>query len=108
MGGQIKDYEGRRISGDISKDLPVFREIFAKDSVLRVREFHSGGDIDADCAALYFDGMVNSALINDSIIKPMVGLGVLPPDTDGGFKGDKGGAGGEIDLADIIMRRVLY
>ena len=108
MGGQIKDYEGRRISGDISKDLSDFKEIFAKDSVLRVREFHSGGDIDADCAALYFDGMVNAALINDSIIKPMVGLGVLPPNTEVGYNGGNGGVDGESDLADIIQRRVLY
>ena len=116
MGGQIKDYEGKGISGDISRDVAMFREIFAKDSVLRVREFHSGGDIDVDCAALYFDGMVNAAIINDSIIKPMVGLGVLPPDTGGG-KGGNGGVGGngcnggvdgEGDLADLILRRVLY
>ena len=107
MGGQINDYEGKGISGDISADVATLKEIFAKDSVLRVREFHCGGDIDADCAAFYFDGMVNAALINDSIIKPMVGLGVLPPDTDGGKDGN-GGAGGGTDLADLILRRVLY
>ena len=107
MGGQIKDYEGKGISGSLSEDLAAFRAIFARDSVLRVREFHSGGDVDADCAALYFDGMVNAALINDSIIKPMVGLGVLPPEigADGG-KGDNGGAG--VSLAERIERRVLY
>ena len=106
MGGQIKDYEGKGISGRLSEDLAELRAIFVRDSVLRVREFHCGGDIDTDCAALYFDGMVNASLINDSIIKPMVGLGVLPPETNAGGKGGKGGMGA--DLADLIERRVLY
>lgn len=97
MGGQIKDYESRRISGVLSGDIAVFKEIFAHDSVLRIREFHCGGDIDADCAALYFDGMVNPAIINDAVIKPMVGLGALPPEA---------GNGGE--LTDRIVRNVLY
>ena len=45
MSGQIKDYEGRGISGDIARDVAAFKEIFARDSVLRVREFHCGGDM---------------------------------------------------------------
>ncbi len=98
MGGQIKDYEGRGISGDLEKDLAAFRAIFERDSILRVREFHSGGDIDADCALLYFDGMVSVAIINDSIIKPMIGQGTLPPTINGGTG----------ELADKIVKHVLY
>lgn len=97
MAGQIADYEGKGISGRLSEDLRTIKNIFSGDSVLRVREFHCGGGGDMDCAALYFDGMVNVSVINDAIIKPMVGLGVLPPDL-----------GTEGDLADRVMRRVLY
>lgn len=97
MGGQIKDYEGRRITGELSEDIAAFKSIFSRDSVLRVREFHCGGDIDLGCAALYFDGMVDPSIINDAIIKPMVGLGTLPPEA-----GDSG------ESADRIVRKVLY
>ena len=53
MGRQIGDYVGKRISGLIDKDLEYFKEIFKGDSVLRVRRFHCGGDINADCAVIY-------------------------------------------------------
>ena len=97
MGGQIADYEGKRISGELKKDLGYFKEIFKKDSILRTRQFHCGGDINTDCAAIYFDGMVNVSVINDAIIRPVVDFGVLPAD-----------AAGEGDLADRIMKNILY
>ena len=97
MGRQIGDYVGKRISGLIDKDLEYFKEIFKGDSVLRVRRFHCGGDINADCAVIYFDGMINAEIINGSIIRPMVNLGVMPPD-----------ARGEGDIADRVLKSVLY
>lgn len=100
MGGQMKDYEGKRISGRLRYDLEMIRRIFLRDDVLRIREFHGGGDVDADCAVLYFDGMVNAALINDSIIRPMVNAGVLPA----GRKTD----GCRETLADVAARYILY
>ena len=97
MSGQVSDYAGMGIVGDIADDLAFFKEIFKKDSVLRVRVFHCGGDIDADCAAIYFDGMVSVGIINDSIIRPLMDLGVMPPDASG--KGDR---------ADRILNSALY
>ena len=98
MPGQIGDYEGKRISGRLAADLEYFKEIFKGDSILRTREFHCGGDIDADCAAIYFDGMVEVSVINDSIIRPMIDFGAIPPDTHGR----------EDDLADTVMKSILY
>ena len=97
MGGQIKDYEGLGVSGELARDIAVFKQIFSKDSVLRIREFHCGGDVDADCAALYFDGMVDASIINEAVIQPMVGLGAMPP-----YAEKKG------SLSDRIMTSVLY
>lgn len=97
MSGQVSDYIGKKISGNIDEDVALFKDIFKKDSILRVREFRCGGDIDADCAAIYFDGMVNVSVINDSIIRPIVDYGVLPPDTNS-----------EGDRADRILKKVLY
>lgn len=97
MGGQIADYEGKRIRGELNKDIEYFKEIFKKDSILRTRQFRCGGDINADCAAIYFDGMVNVSVINDAIIRPVVDFGVMPADAT-----DEG------DLADRIMKNILY
>ena len=98
MSGQVSDYEGKGIVGEIEEDLALFKDIFKKDSILRIREFHCGGDMDTDCAAIYFDGMVNGSVINDAIIRPMMDLGVMPPDASG-EEGDK---------ADRILKRALY
>lgn len=98
MAGQIGDYVGKRISGRLSEDLRLMRKIFLRDSILRIREFHAGGGLGRDCAALYFDGMVGAAMINDSVVRPMVNahavLGDDLPDGEG--------------VAEIVMRRVLY
>lgn len=100
MGGQMNDYEGKQISGRLRYDLEMFKRIFLRDDILRIREFRAGGDVDGDCALLYFDGMVNAALINDSVIRPMVNAGVLPA----GHKKD----GERETLADIAARYILY
>lgn len=69
-----------------------------------MREFHCGGTIDVDCAALWFDGMVDSSRINDSILRPIieVGLGEVRGTSDRAKKSSEEAA------ADVIMRRVLY
>ena len=106
MGGHLENFEGKRLCGRLSDDLNMIRKIFLRDAILRVREFHCGGAIDVDCAAVYFDGMVDSARLNDSIIRPIMRLGegelkstvqraehiAIPKDA----------------LASVIMRRVLY
>ena len=93
-----------------------------RDAVLRVREFHCGGAINADCAAVYFDGMVDASRLNDSIIRPIieVGRGELSA-KNRGVAVEKGaelstsvacdiGKNSEKprDLADVVLRRVLY
>ena len=98
MAGQIEDYAGKRLRGVLSKDIGLIKKIFLRDSVLRVREFHCGGELDADCAAVYFDGMVSSQMINDSVVRPMVTAHLV--------------LDGEVDPrespADTVMRRILY
>ena len=92
-----------------------------RDAVLRVREFHCGGAINADCAAVYFDGMVDNARLNDSVIRPImqvgmgelsVGNGAVAVENPGEISTDKaydtGKGSAAEDLADVILRRVLY
>ena len=98
MAGQVNDYCGKRLSGSLSEDIKLIRRIFYRDNILRIREFHCGGELDVDCAAIYFDGMVASQMINDSVVRPMVTAHLV--------------LGGEPvsdeSLADTVMHRVLY
>ena len=104
----MQNFEGKKISGELSRDLESIRKIFLRDSILRIREFHCGGVLNVDCAAVYFDGMIDSSRLNDSIIRPImdVGLGEVmghrsTDDADADrFDGE--------DAADVILRRVLY
>lgn len=109
MGGHLENFEGKRISEDLSENLYAIKKIFLRDAILRVREFHCGGVINVDCAAVYFDGMIDSERINNSIIRPImnVGMGELS------LKSTKIAADNDErppldDPAETILRRVLY
>ena len=98
MAGQIGDYIGKEISGSLAKDLTLLRKIFLRDSILRIREFHAGGGVDRNCAALYFDGMVGAEMINGSVVRPLVNAHIV-------FEGVRTD---DEDVADTVMKRVLY
>ena len=66
----ILERETRRISGNYDEDLELFREIFRCDATFRVRDFTAGTG--GRCALLYLDGMVNTQLMNLSIVRPMM------------------------------------
>ena len=108
MGVQLQKLEGKKLSGRLADDLLAVRKIFLRDAILRVREFHCGGAIDVDCAAVYFDGMVDSARLNDSIIRPIINVGVGELSGRQPRDFDVSGGGGRENVADLIMRRVLY
>ena len=97
MGGNIKNYEGVTLCGDLSEDLETIKKIFLRDAILRVRRFHAGGSLDLDCAAVYFDGMVNVSVLNDSIIRPLIDLGLFDLTADS-----------DAEPTRVILDRVLY
>ncbi|MBO5273758.1 MAG: spore germination protein [Clostridia bacterium] len=68
----IKNYENQSITSDLDSNTALFREIFAKDDILRVRYIDPGGDIRAKCVLLFMDGMVNISLLDNSIVRPLV------------------------------------
>ena len=76
MGGHLENFEGKRISGELSADLYAIKKIFLRDAVLRVREMYCGGAIDRKIAAVYFDGMVNTDVINNAIVRPIMQVGM--------------------------------
>lgn len=72
MAGQIADYSEVFLSGDISEDIKLFKEIFKKDVILRVKKLSVRNTVPFDCALVYMDGMVDSEQLNDAVIKPLI------------------------------------
>ena len=75
MAGQIEDYKNCNISGCLKKDVALFKEIFKKDVVLRIKEITAGGENCLQCALVYMDGMTDSEQINEAIIRPLITVG---------------------------------
>lgn len=69
MDRQLKSFKDKNISGDIETDKMLFTEIFKKDAVFRMREISSKI---SNCLILFMDGMVNTTILNESIVKPLV------------------------------------
>lgn len=72
MSGQLSDYENISISGDLEKDIALFKEIFKKDSVLRIKRIKVRHSTEFDCALLYMDGMTDSDQLNEAVIRPLL------------------------------------
>ncbi len=68
----------RRLTGELAQDLALFREIFSRDATFRVRELQAGFGV--ACCVLYFDGMVNTEVMNEAVIRPLI----LTADSEGG------------------------
>ena len=59
MSGQTSDYKTMLLSGRLSDDIALFKEIFKKDSVLRVKKLRTKSAQNDDCALIYMDGMID-------------------------------------------------
>lgn len=71
LAGSILDYKNQFLSGNIAEDIALFKEIFNKNDILRVRTVEIGNS-GISAAFFYFDGMVNNEILNQSVIRSMV------------------------------------
>ena len=72
MSGRISDYENTYISGNLEEDIALFKEIFKKDAILRVKKITRAAENPIKCALIYMDGMVDTEQVNDAIIRPIL------------------------------------
>lgn len=93
MASLIADYKNCSLSGDLKKDIALFKEIFKKDAILRVKEISARKEVAFDCALIYMDGMTDSEQINAAIIRPLLTMNV--PNESGG-------------IADYIGKQILF
>ena len=88
--GLQKD-SNKSFSFSLKENIKTIKDIFGGDSVLRVRPFEFAGGQDG--CLIYFDGMVNVDLINQSVLRPLVlALGPKP----------------DIPVADWVADELLY
>ena len=93
MAGQIADYSNEFLSGNLDRDLALFKEVFKKDVILRTKNIRVRNSVAFDCALVYMDGMVDSEQLNDAVIKPLITI-------------DKENE--KQSLADFIAEQVLF
>jgi len=84
------DYEKIEFSKSLDENLQIFKNIFKKDIILRIKPLVTA---QGKFALLYMDGMVNVQMLNDSVVRPLVTV-----DTEN--KSD--------NSADYIMKQVLF
>ena len=72
MYASVKEFENVKLSGDLEKDIALFKYIFKKEAIFRVKRIKVRNTVAFDCAMIYFDGMVNSEQLNEGIIKPLI------------------------------------
>lgn len=56
----------------LESNISLFKNIFKNDETLIVREFQNKKLKAAQCCIIYFDGMVNTEIVNENIIQPVL------------------------------------
>ena len=71
LAGSVNDYYDKSLSGDLQADVRLFEQIFKSDAVLRIRKLQIG-ETGAYAALIYMDGMVDSAMLGETVVRPLV------------------------------------
>ncbi len=74
MAGTTSDYKEITLSGNLSRDTYLFKDIFKKDASLRVKQLKAKNDHTFNCALIYLDGMCDSEQLNQAVIRPLLTL----------------------------------
>ncbi len=64
------DLKNIKLKKNLSENMELIRGIFVKDSVLRSRTIMAKNGL--QIGIVYFDGMVNNQIINDSVVRPII------------------------------------
>ncbi len=71
MAIEIKNFDNNSLSGNIQQDILLFKSIFKKDDVVRIRELKIN-NTDISCALIFLDGMINTTLLGELVVRPLV------------------------------------
>ena len=68
----LENFENTLLKSTLSENLTLIKEIFKKDDILRIREIETGGSQPIRAAVFFMDSMINTLVLNESIIKPLL------------------------------------
>ncbi len=73
---QTKELENIYLSGNLGQDIKFFKNIFKKDVTLRFKRIRVHRKEHIECVLMYIDGMVDSMLLNEGVIEPLITVSV--------------------------------
>lgn len=63
---------GEKLEKELGRNIEIIEQIFKDDETLIKREFENQKDNKVKCCALFFDGMIDNRIINESVIQPII------------------------------------
>ena len=66
------DQENTGLNKSLDDNILLFKNIFINDETLIIREFENKQLKNAQCCIIYLDGMVNTEIVNENIIQPVL------------------------------------
>ncbi len=65
-------YNEKKLHSSLADNINLFKEIFSNDDTIIYRGFSNQNNESIKCCVIYVEGMANSAIIYESIIKPIL------------------------------------
>ncbi len=90
---QLEDFKGQILTESLDENISFFTRLFQNDDVFRVRKIKVTRGRDYGCAVMFMDGMVNTEILNQSVIRALL---------------TNGEGAGEGNITDYIMSEVLF
>jgi len=92
VGDINRQFEGIRLSRSLDKNVAIIKELFTDVDILRTKDIHNNHDESLKYCILFNDGVVNSMMINENVIKPLMLSSAARPGRD---------------LLDTVMQQVV-
>ena len=66
------DFSNVTLLNSLDENINIIKNIFANDMTIIYRELSVANHVKTRCMLIYIDGMVNSQIVNESVIKPIL------------------------------------
>ncbi len=80
--GQLYDFKGQILTEDFDENIGFFKRLFDKDDVFRIRKLTVSRGREYRIAVMFMDGMVNTEVLNQSVIRALLTNGETPKQGD--------------------------
>ncbi len=89
----LENFENTRLDFSLDKNVELIKTIFEKDKILRTRHIKTGGKTPIRATIFFMDSMIDTIVLNESIVKPLLLCENDVPKND---------------IADFVTERVIF